>query len=386
MSVFTLGIEEEYFITDPRTRNTVTRRKPGFLEDARRELGGNRVTTELMQSQVEITSGVADSLAGLRAEMTGLRRGLGEIAARHGLRIVAAGTHPMAEWSEQRRTDKARYATIAREFGIIARRNMMCGQHVHVELPDPARRVEIMMRVMPFLPLFLALSTSSPFWKRHRTGLLGYRMSAQDELPRTGMPEMLRGEADWNAYVATLVDSGVVADGSYVWWTIRPSVNHPTLEMRIADCCTTLDDALMIAALYRCLARRLWLDPSINAEPTVATRAIAEENRWRAQRYGIDGSLLDEAGRRLVSVPELVEQLLALIAPDAAHFGCEAEVAHARTILARGTSAHRQIDIYDEARAAGRGRSAALMSVVDWLAEETLAVGGPMPAAPPPSA
>jgi glutamate---cysteine ligase / carboxylate-amine ligase len=285
---------------------------------------------------------------------------------------MAAATHPVAAWSRQRTTQKARYGKLAADLQMIGSRNMVCGLHVHVEVPDPSARVDLMNRMLPFLPLLLALSTSSPFWQGQRTGLMGYRLSVYRELPRTGLPELFESAADYDRYIDSLVQARAIEDSSYVWWVIRPSRKHPTLELRVADSCTRLDDGLAIAALYRCLVRGLVRDPRRNAGLSGASRGIIAENCWRAQRYGIHGSFIDEASRGARPVSQVLEDTLALVADDAAALGCVPEVEAARGILARGTSADRQLTLHTDALGRGLGHREALAGVVDWLGAETL--------------
>jgi carboxylate-amine ligase len=257
------------------------------------------------------------------------------------------------------------------DLGIIGRRNMVCGLHVHVDIPDPARRIDIMNRLLPFLPIFLALSTSSPFWRKRPTGLMGYRLAHYDELPRTGLPAIFPENADYDRYVETLAAAGVIPDASYVWWAVRPSLKYPTLELRVADCCTDVNDAIAIAALYRCVIRALWRRPELNAHPTPITRLIIDENKWRAQRYGLAGGLIHERQRRLVPFPEIIETLLQALAEDIAYFENTAEIETVREIVRRGTSAHRQMAIYEDGRRRGLSRVDAVRDVVDWLIKTT---------------
>lgn len=370
---FSIGVEEEYFVTNRKTRNTLRRMPPSMLGQCRRVLG-EHVTPELLQSQIEIATRTCSSIAEIRSELARLRSAVARVAEEHGLGIVASGTHPMAEWSEQRHTDKPRYDQIMDDLGMLGQRNLVCGMHVHVAVPDPAQRIDIMSRLVPFLPALLALSTSSPFWKKHPTGLMGYRLAHYDELPRTGLPPLFGTAADYDHYVDTLVAAGAVPDASYLWWAIRPSKRYPTLELRIADCCTYLDDAVAIAALYRCLVRLVYRRPELNAGGTWATWAVADENKWRAQRYGIESGLIDEQERRVVPFPDTLNRILDLIADDATFFGCTATIEKVRRILSRGTSAHRQLAIYQEARQLGATRLEALREVVDWLIATTQTV------------
>jgi glutamate---cysteine ligase / carboxylate-amine ligase len=225
--------------------------------------------------------------------------------------------------------------------------------------------------MQPYLPLLLALSTSSPFWQAQRTGLLGYRLAAYRELPRTGLPDLFDGQADYQRYIDTLVSARAIEDSSYIWWVIRPSLKHPTIELRVADSCTRVDDTLAIAALYRCLVRRLSLDPALNAGRTGASRAITDENCWRAQRYGIHGSFVDEKTRSAMPVSDMLNETLDQVEGDAKALGCERELDLTRWILARGTSADQQLTLYTEGLGRGLSSRDALAGVVDWLSAET---------------
>jgi carboxylate-amine ligase len=264
------------------------------------------------------------------------------------------------------------------DLQMIGRRNMLCSLHVHVELPDPDARVDVMTRMVPYLPIFIALATSSPFWQSQRTGLLGYRLAAYDELPRTGVPELFRTREEFEVYVDALVRAGVMPDASFIWWAMRPSTAHPTLELRAPDCCTRLEDAVAIAALYRTLARRVFFNPWLNSDLTAVSRAIAVENKWRAQRYGIHGTFVHEARPHGVSFARWLDQVIEEAAGDAAALGCLDEVLRCRAIVTDGTSADAQLAIYRQWRERGAEREEALAAVSEWLAETTL---GPAPAA-----
>jgi carboxylate-amine ligase len=372
MTLYRFGIEDEYFVIDLATRNVRRTMSQKFYRACKRELGDD-VKSEMLQSQIEVSTPPCTSMAEARAHLRRLRAALSERAARHGLGIVAAGTHPLAAWPEQRQTPKDRYGVVMADLQMLGLRNMLCGLHVHVEVPIPELRVELMYRVIPFLPLLLSLSTSSPFWQAHRTGLLGYRLAAYDELPRTGLPEPFRTAGEFQHYVDTLVAAGVIPDASYIWWAVRPSARYPTLELRIADACTHREDALCIAAIFRCLMRRLVEDPKLNSDLDVVGRAIVEENKWRAQRYGTGASFVDRASMQAAPVKAVLQQLLVLLGGDAEALDCRSEVQQAMNILERGSSADEQIRIYESARAAGRSRLKALREVVDWLNQATIA-------------
>jgi carboxylate-amine ligase len=331
-----------------------------------------RVTNEMLQSQIEVTTSPCRSMAEAREQIQEVRAVLGDQAARYNLGIVAASTHPLALWREQKQTPKDRYSKITADLQMPGLRSMLCGMHVHVEVPDASQRVELMFRTIPFLPIFLALSTSSPFWEGRRTGLAGYRAAAHDEMPRTGLPEHFKTTTEYERYVNTLMEAAVVPDASYIWWDIRPSLQHPTLELRIPDVCTRAEDALCIVALYRCLIRHLFEHPEINADLDAVDRAFAEENKWRAQRYGTRASFIDRHSMAVTPIETAVGGLLSMIRLDAEALDCVKEIGHATEIVKRGSSANEQVHIYAEARLAGRSRTQALKSVVDWLYQTTI--------------
>lgn len=364
------GIEEEYFLSEAGSRGIVRKVSPAFIKAAQ-ALFPDEVQREMLQSQIEVATPICESMEQARASLTALRTGLAGLALEHDMLMMACGTHPSAAWARQRATDASRYDTLMRDLQMLGSRNQLCGLHVHVEVTDEDERIRLMARIMPFLPLLLALSTSSPFWQGRRTGLMGYRLAAYGELPRTGLPELFTDPGDYRAYMATMVAAGAIRDASYIWWAIRPSEKHPTLELRIADSCTRLDDTLAIAALYRCLVRYLLRQPGLNADLTAASRGIATENLWRAQRYGIHGGLIDADSRSMRSVPILIDDLVERLAEDSAALGCEADLAACRRIASGATSADVQLSVYEEARTRDGGQAGGLSAVVDWIASET---------------
>jgi carboxylate-amine ligase len=252
---------------------------------------------------------------------------------------------------------------------MIGQRDLLCGMHVHVEVSGEMDRINVMCRMLPYVPLLLALSTSSPFWQSRRTGLMGYRLAAYDELPRTGLPELFRCKAEFDAYVSALVRAGVMEDASFVWWAIRPSLKNPTLELRAPDSCTLVEDTIAIAALYRTLVRHLVCNPSRNADIDAVGRAIAVENKWRAQRYGVHGTFATEEGA--VTVAEMLDRVIEQTAADADALDCAGELRRCQAIAASGTSADAQLAVY-EAHRKDRGRTASLRAVSDWIASATL--------------
>jgi len=294
-----------------------------------------------------------------------------DIAGAHGLAPIAASTHPFSHWSDQDHTDAERYNIIAEDLQAVVRRLLICGMHVHVSVGADDLRIDLMNQAAYFLPHFLALSTSSPFWQGIDTGLKSYRLSVWDEMPRTGLPNLFESYAEFQRHVDVLVNAGLIEDGTKLWWDIRPSFRFPTLEMRICDVCTDIDDAVAIAALYASVLHMLYRLRQNNQRWRQYATMLVNENRWRAQRYGIDEGLVDFGKGRIVPVPDLVEELLDLVAEDAADLGCAQELAHVRTICQRGTSAHLQRQAYTQAIDGGADTEQALNAVVDHLIAKT---------------
>jgi glutamate---cysteine ligase / carboxylate-amine ligase len=367
---YAFGIEEEFFLSCAGARRPAQRLTRRFHDDLELALKGS-VRHEMLQSQIEMATQPMIDMGEALEVLSGQRLRLAAVAADHGLRAIAAGTHPIARWEAQKPSPRRRYHQLMDALQMLGSRNIVCGLHVHVSLPDPGARVDVMRRLIPFLPLFLALSTSSPFWQGRRTGLMGYRLAAYDELPRTGLPELFGDESEYRRYVDALVASGAVPDETHIWWAVRPSAKYPTLELRIADSCTTARDAIAIAALYRCIVRRLVSEPALNRDIGPVERAVAIENKWIAQRHGIRGAFIDPASRSLRPVREMVDDVMDMVAADARALDCEAEIGGLRDILDGGTSACRQIARHDDAKARGMTEAEALADVVDWLAETT---------------
>jgi carboxylate-amine ligase len=367
-----LGIEEEYLLVDPSTRALVSSPDPAFMPACKAALG-DQVTTELLQSQVEVGTCVCRDIASARADLARLRRTIADIARDHGMAPVAASTHPFADWDEQRHTELERYQTITAEYQALARRQVISGMHVHAEIEDEDLRIDLMNQVGYFMPHLLALSTSSPFWRGQDTGIKAFRPTIFGSFPRSGLPEHFESWREWQRLVEILADVGLLEDATQIWWDIRPSARHPTVELRITDICTSLEDALTLAALYQALLHRLWRLRSCNQSWRVYRRILLEQNKWRAQRWGIEAELADFGAGRLKPVAELVDELIELVREDAAELGCLAEVERAREIVANGTSADRQLAIYRDALREGASPEEALRLVVDWLMRETLA-------------
>ena len=368
---FTIGIEEEYLLVDARTRDLIHEAPPAMLAECEALLEG-QVTPEFLQCQMEVGTRVCATVAEARSDLARLRGTVAAVARSHGLRLIAASTHPFATWGKQKRTEKERYQTIEHDLQEVVRRLMICGMHVHTGIDDDDLRIDLMNQVSYVLPHLLALATSSPFWQGHETGLKSYRISVWDEMPRTGLPEHFESHGEFRRFLDVLTHTGIVEDGTKLWWDVRPSVRFPTLEMRISDICTRLEDTVCVAALYVSWLRMLYRLRSRNQRWRHYPRMFIAENRWRAQRYGIDQGLVDFGRGAVVDYPDLLDEMIGLCAEDAEALGCTAEIEHARRIVERGTSAHWQLRTYHDAVAGGADEREALRAVVDMLIEETM--------------
>jgi carboxylate-amine ligase len=366
----TLGLEEEYLLVDRET-GAVAAEPPDELFEALNERTAGRAFPEFLRAQVEVATPVCRDIGEARVELSGLRRAVIEEAGRFGLAPIAASSHPFSLTSKQKRTDKERYVALLEEMQGAARRMMICGLHVHIGVEDDDLRIDLMNQLTYFLPHLLALSCSSPFWEGERTGLMSFRLMIFNGVPRTGLPEQFSSWGEYRRHTDVLVETGIIADNSRIWWDLRPSARYPTLETRVMDCCTSLEDALGLAALNQCLVRMLWRLRRANQRWRMYSHLLLGENRWRAMRYSYDAGLLDLGRQRVVPFAELLEEMVALVAEDAAVLGCSAEIARLPDILARGTSAHRQVQVFERAVADGASQEDALRAVVNWLVNET---------------
>ena len=368
---FTIGIEEEYMLVHPETGDLV-REVPKSLMPAMRKKLGDQVTPEFLQCQVEVGTRVCQNISEAREELRYLRQTVADVAVAHGFGLIASSTHPFAEADQQTVTSKARYAALENDLQRVARRLLICGMHVHVGIDDDDMRIDLMSQAAYILPHILALSTSSPFWRSEDTGLMSYRICIWDEMPRTGLPREFESYSEYMRHVQTLVAAGIIEDASKIWWDLRPSCRFPTLEMRISDLCTTLEDTLCIAALYSCWLRMLHRLRLNNLRWRRYSSMLIEENRWRAHRYGTREGLIDFGHGEIVSYPDLMDEIIKLVAEDAVALDCENEINHARTILERGTSAHRQLSTYHAVMEETGDSQLAFKKVVDWLQKETI--------------
>ncbi len=367
----TIGIEEEYLLVDLETRNLLADPPTELWEGAYDRIEG-RVSRELLRAQIEVGTMPHQHIADAAHDLRFLRRSLAEVSAEHGAAIIAASTHPFALWWEQVTSEGDRYKMLAEDLGVVGQRMVICGMHVHAGVEDPELRIDLMNQVTYFLPHLLALSTSSPFWGGYNTGLKSYRMNVFRTMPRTGLPEEFASWAEYQRHIQVLVDAGLIEDGSKVWWDVRPSIRYPTLELRVTDICTRWQDAITIAALYQSLLHMLYRLRRTNQKWRRYANLLVAENIWRAQRYGARGELMDFGVGRLVPFPDLIDELVELVRVDAVELGCVEEVERARVIAVEGTSAQRQVTVYEDAIAAGSSQDEALRAVVDELIVDTV--------------
>jgi len=359
---YTIGIEEEYQIIDPESRE-LTSYIQQFLEQGEVVLR-DQVKPEFMQSQVEVGSHVCRNIQEVRQEVIRLRRLVNEIAQANGRRIVAAGTHPFSRWLEQDITARDRYYGLAKDMRYVARRLLIFGMHVHIGIEDPELRIDIMNQVRYFLPHILALSTSSPFWQGRNTELKSYRSVIFEDLPRTGLPGYFSSYADYERYLQTLIKTNCIEDASKIWWDVRSHFRFPTLEFRICDCCTKVDETIAMAALFQALVAKLVQLRRNNQSWRIYRPDLIAENKWRALRDGIDGKLIDFGLEQEVPLRFLMNELLELLDDVVDELGTRQEIEYVHTILTEGTSADRQLRVYRE--------TGDLKAVVDMLAEETV--------------
>ena len=367
---FTIGVEEEYLLVDKETRALVVDPPKTLMAEAE-EKCGTQVTSELLRSQIEVGTKVCKNVQEVRQDLSRLRSNIIEVADRHGLAPIAASTHPFAKWTEQKHTQKERYFDLTHEMQGAARRLVICGMHVHVGIGDDELRIDLMNQVSYFLPHLLALSCSSPFWAGRDTGLKSYRLTIFDALPRTGLPERFASWAEYQRHINILIDSGLIPDSTRIWWDLRPSDHFPTLETRIMDVCTRLDDTIALTSLLVCIMRMLYRLRTRNQRWRIYAPMLIRENRWRAMRYSFDEGMLDLAKGAVVPFEDLIDEMLAHVSEDAEVLGCEKELADVRQILSRGTSAHRQLKDYALERANGASVEDSLKAVVDTLITDT---------------
>jgi carboxylate-amine ligase len=375
----TLGIEEEYQIIDPATRE-LTAYIQEFLDEGR--VLGEQIRREFMQSQVEVGTHICRTVDEAREDLAHLRRSLIEIADGAGLWLAAAGTHPFSRWQDQVISDSERYVEFAEDMQHVVRSLLIFGMHVHVGFGDtPAQRemlITVMNQVRYFMPHILALSSSSPFWMGHLTGLKSYRSIVFKSMPRTGLPMEFRSWTEYDNFVKVLGRVGALGkgapdttDATRIWWDIRPHPRYSTLEFRAMDIATTLDEAICIAALIQAIVAKLIRLRQNNQAWRIYRRDLINENKWRAVRYGVSEKLIDFGKEEEIPFSHLIDELLDLLDDVVDELGSRQAVEYARAIARNGSSADRQILVYKQRIAEGATEHEALVDVVDHLVEET---------------
>jgi glutamate---cysteine ligase / carboxylate-amine ligase len=360
---FTLGIEEEFQIVDPVTRELKSHVSE-ILEDGKLLLG-EKIKPEMIQSMIEVGTGVCANIQEARKDITQLRCIISSLAKKKGMAIVAASTHPFSKWSDQDIYEGDRYKLLVDELQMVARSLLIFGVHVHVGIPDLERRIHIMNAARYFLPHILAMTTSSPFWLGHNTGLKSYRSEVFKKFPRTEIPDHFESYAQYQTYLDLLIHMNCIQDGSKIWWDVRPHYKFPTLEFRVCDIPTRVDDTIAVAALFQAICARLHQLIDSNLGFRIYHRRLILENKWRAIRYGLDGKLLDLGKQKEVPVKDLIHELLEFVDPVVDPLGSRDEINHVYTMLQRGTSADEQLRVFEES-------GGDFTAVVDMLMKNTL--------------
>ena len=368
---FRLGVEEEYLIVDQESMDLVREPAPAFILKCQDE-AGNRVTNEYLQCQLEVGTRPSNTVSECAVDLGGLRALVSKVASEYGYSIIATSTHNFASWRRQTRTPKDRYNALNTEIGQSASRMLICGMHIHIEIEDEELRIDLMNQATYFLPHMLALSCSSPFWEGDDTGLASYRIAVFDALPRTGIPDRLESYSNYRKLLNQLVDTGCIEDATKLWWDMRPSAKFPTLEQRITDICSKLEDTVALVAVYQSIIAYLYRLRTLNQRWRIYPATLIAENRWRAQRYGCEDCLLDLGKTQLVPFKELAYELVDLCHDDAVKLGCDKELSHIKTIVKRGTSSRRQRKVFYDALEQGATRKEANILVVRHLVREFL--------------
>src|SRR5436190_1439219 len=344
--VFTLGIEEEFAIVDPESRELRSHIHE-ILEDGKVTLK-EQVKPEMHQSVVELGTEVCRDIADARRQVVQLRSQLAMLAARDGLEIASAGTHPFSHWMDQLITAGERYSTIVNDLQQIARANLIFGLHVHVGIPDREEAIQLMNQARYFLPHIYALSTNSPFWLGQNTGFKAYRHNIFERFPRTGIPDAFESLSEYDDYLELLVSTNCIDNAKKIWWDIRLHPFFNTLEFRICDAQSRVDDTIALAAMMQAVVFKLHKLLRQNVSFRIYHRRVIDENRWRAARYGLDGKLIDFGRRREIETRSLIREILEFIAPEVDELGSQLEIAHIEKILREGTGADRQLAVWDQ--------------------------------------
>ena len=368
-----LGIEEEFFLVDPESRDLLADPDIRIFQACEAHGGPHKFVREFLRTQIESNSRVCDSVADVRTALLETRRVVIQAAETYGAAVMAASTHPFADWKEQAPTPRERYQRFVVTFQDSVRQFLISGMHIHASFGDPDSRIRVMTAIRRYLPILHALSASSPFVEGRETGFKSFRLNLMTNLPRTGLPGPLRSRAEFDRLVADYQRMDFIGDASELWWDIRPSGKFPTIEMRIGDVCTRIDDAMCIVALYASLIRYLLRQDQAGKLPPEPPTEIIAENRWLAQRYGVLAFFGDEQGGGRKDIIDCTEELVDTLAADARALDCEPELRHALDIIREGAGADRQVDLYRLRRLEGDSHQEALHQVVDLVLAETRA-------------
>src|SRR5438477_3726581 len=358
---YTLGIEEEFAIVDPQTRELRSHIQE-ILEGGKVTLK-EQIKPEMHQSVVELGTEICDSIEHARTHVIELRSKLAALASRSGLKIASVGTHPFSHWRDQLITEGERYAQILKDMQSLARANLIFGLHVHVGIPHRDTAIHVMNQARYFLPHIYALSVNSPFWVGQDTGLKGYRLKVFERFPRTGIPDSFESLSEYEDYCKLLVKTGCVDNAKKIWWDIRLHPFFDTLEVRVCDAQSRIDDTLGIAALIQAVIAKLHKLLRQNITFRVYRRRLLDENRWRASRYGIDGKLIDFGKEAEVDTRSLLNELLEFVSTEVNELGTEKEMGHIERIMREGTGADRQLGVWE--------RTHDMKAVVDTIVTET---------------
>jgi len=358
---FTLGIEEEFAIVDPETRELKSHIQE-ILEGGK-VLLKEQIKPEMHQSVVELGTEICSSISHAREHVTELRSKLASLAGRAGLRIASAGTHPFSHWRDQLITEGDRYKEIVRDMQQLARANLIFGLHVHVGIPNRESAIHVMNQARYFLPHLYALSVNSPFWVGRDTGLKGYRLKIFERFPRTGIPDAFESLSEYEDFCKLLVKTGCIDNPKKIWWDIRLHPFFDTLEVRVCDAQSRVDDTLAIAALIQAVIAKLYKLLRHNTTFRVYRRRLLDENRWRASRYGIEGKLIDFGREAEVETRSLLNELMEFVSTEVDELGSKREMAHIERIMREGTGADRQLEVFH--------RTNDMKAVVDQIVAET---------------
>ena len=364
------GIEEEYFITDLDSLS-MSERPPCALIEACKTAMEPCFSYEMFQGQIEVASPVFTRMHQATQYLGNARTTLRRTLEPYGLGLLSAGSHPLADWRTQQATEQKHFQQLFEDYAHVAQRSLLSGLHVHVEVPGHLDRIHVMNEILPWTPLLLALSCSSPYWDGADSGFMSYRQTACDEWPRMGIPEFFADQAAYDAYLALLIDTGAIKQARECWWGVRPAVSFPTLELRMTDACPRLEDALCVASLFRLLVAHAIELPRPGSSYSEKSRWILKENRWRAKRYGVFASFIVEGYDRPFSAEQWLFQAQQILGDAARDLRVENLFTEARRILREGSSAQRQRKVYESALRSGKNVHAALASVVQHLLAET---------------